>query len=121
MIDKVKITGIEFEVKPLDKRADKNLMGLMQYDHNIIFIREDLPTDRAYETLMHEVFHVIYKDAALGTDGDEEERIVSAMSAGFYNFLKENPNVFTLSQDLCPVRKRNSKRQIRKRRDVEQS
>lgn len=96
MADRVKISGINFDVKPFDKAMDKTLMGLVQYDHNVIFIREDLPVDRKYETLLHEVFHVIYKDAALGLDPDEEERVVTAMSAGCYNFLKENKDVFVL-------------------------
>jgi hypothetical protein len=92
----ITIGGIKYNVIEFDKDIDRNLMGKEQYDVGKIFIRSDLPVDKKLETLLHEVIHVIYQNAYLAP-GDEEERIVGALSCGLYNFLKDNKDVFRVS------------------------
>lgn len=93
MTDTVRISGIEYTIGGFDTDVDRNLMGRLSYDVAQIYIRNDLPIDKKYETLLHEVMHAIYMNTGL-QPGDEEEKVVTALSSGIYQFLKDNKDVF---------------------------
>lgn len=93
MTDTVKISGIDYTIGGFDTDVDRNLMGRLSYDVAQIYIRNDLPIDKKYETLLHEVMHAVYMNAGL-QPGDEEEKVVTALSSGIYQFLKDNKDVF---------------------------
>lgn len=95
MTGTVKISGINYTVDTFEKDVDRDLMGRLSYDVAQIFIRKDLPLDKKMETLLHEVMHVVYMNAGL-QPGDEEEKVVTALSSGIYQFLKDNKDVYRI-------------------------
>lgn len=95
MTGSVNIAGIRYDVNEFEADVDRNLMGRLQYDTAQIFVREDIPLDKKFETLLHEAMHVVYMNAGL-QQGDEEEKIVTALSSGVYQFLKDNKDVFRI-------------------------
>lgn len=95
MTDTIKLSGIDYSVDTFDMDVDRNLMGRLSYDTAQIFIRKDIPLDKKLETLLHEVMHVVYMNAGL-QPGDEEEKVVTAMSSGVYQFLKDNKDVYRI-------------------------
>lgn len=96
MTDIIKIAGIDYTVETFKQSIDINLMGRLSYDTAQIFVREDLPLDKKKETLLHEVIHAVYMNAGL-QPGDDEEKIVTALSSGVYQFLKDNKDVYRIS------------------------
>lgn len=91
----VNICGIPYQVDEFEADVDRNLMGRLQYDTAQIFIRKDIPLDKKMETLLHEVMHTVYMNAGLQPN-DEEEKVVTALSSGVYQFLKENKDVYRI-------------------------
>lgn len=95
MTDTINIAGISYTVEPFETDVDRNLMGRLAYDTAQIYVRKDLPVDKKYETLLHEVLHAVYMNAGL-QQGDDEEKIVTALSSGLYQFLKDNKDVWRI-------------------------
>lgn len=95
VVTTVKISGIDYTVETFKQSIDINLMGRLSYDTAQIFVREDLPLDKKMETLLHEVIHAVYMNAGL-QPGDDEEKIVTALSSGVYQFLKDNKDVYRI-------------------------
>ena len=95
MTDTINIAGIMYTVDPFETDVDRNLMGRLAYDTAQIYVRKDLPLDKKMETLLHEVIHAVYMNSGLHP-GDEEEKVVTALSSGIYQFLKENKDVFRI-------------------------
>lgn len=95
MTGTIKISGIDYSVDGFDTDVDRNLMGRLSYDTAQIYIRNDLPIDKKMETLLHEVMHAVYMNAGL-QPGDEEEKVVTALSSGLYQFLKDNKDVYRI-------------------------
>ena len=95
MTDTVNIAGIMYSVDPFETDVDRNLMGRLAYDTAQIYVRKDLPLDKKMETLLHEVIHAVYMNAGL-QPGDDEEKVVTALSSGIYQFLKDNKDVYRI-------------------------
>lgn len=95
MTDTIKVSGIDYSINGFDTDVDRNLMGRLAYDTAQIYIRNDLPIDKKYETLLHEVIHIVYMNAGL-QPSDDEEKVVTALSSGVYQFLKDNKDVFRI-------------------------
>ena len=91
----INICGIPYQVDEFEADVDRNLMGRLQYDTAQIFVRKDIPLDKKMETLLHEVMHTVYMNAGLQPN-DEEEKVVTALSSGVYQFLKENKDVYRI-------------------------
>lgn len=95
MTTTINICGIPYQVDEFEADVDRNLMGRLQYDTAQIFVRKDIPLDKKMETLLHEVMHTVYMNAGLQPN-DEEEKVVTALSSGVYQFLKENKDVYRI-------------------------
>ena len=95
MTDTINIAGISYSVESFETDVDRNLMGRLAYDTAQIYVRKDLPIDKKLETLLHEVIHAVYMNAGL-QPGDDEEKIVTALSSGIYQFLKDNKDVYRI-------------------------
>lgn len=89
MISKIRIAGIEYEIIEFDGDFDRECMGREVYDKAKIYIRKDMPDGKKFETLLHELFHIVYANSYL-KPGDEEERVVGALSTGLYQILADN-------------------------------
>lgn len=86
---RIRIAGVDYEVVEFDSRLNRNLMGEEVYAESKIYIADNLPPDKKRETLLHEIMHIIYQNCYL-QPGDEEERVVSALSTGLYQVLADN-------------------------------
>lgn len=95
MTDTIKVSGIDYSINGFDTDVDRNLMGRLAYDTAQIYIRNDLPIDKKYETLLHEVIHIVYMNSGL-QPSDDEEKVVTALSSGIYQFLKDNKDVWRI-------------------------
>ena len=89
MIATLRIGGIDYSVIEYDGDFDRNIMGREAYDKAKIFINKDMPIGKKKETLLHELLHIIYANAYLHP-GDDEERVVGALSTGLYHILADN-------------------------------
>lgn len=61
--------------------------GSFDFDTNTIIIDENLPLDRQWETLLHEIFHAI--NSTYGSDLTEHA-IIDFWAVALYQILKEN-------------------------------
>lgn len=98
----IRIQGIEYTITEFDGDLDSNLMGREQYAKAKIFICKDMPESKKRETLLHELLHIIYTNACL-QPGDDEERVVGALSTGLHQIIEDNfwrfTNVERIPQD----------------------
>lgn len=88
-MDKIRIQGIDYTVKEFDGDLDTNLMGREQYAKAKIYINKDMPESKKRETLLHELLHIVYANAYL-QPGDDEERVVGALSTGLHQIIEDN-------------------------------
>lgn len=98
----IRIQGIDYTIIEFDSDFERNLMGREQYDKAKIFINKDLPDSKKRETLLHELLHIVYANAYLQPN-DEEERVVGALSTGLHQIIEDNfwrlSDVKRISQD----------------------
>jgi len=89
MINKVKILSINYKVMEMEahSRMD-NRMGNSDSKTGEIRIVKEMPDDITNETILHEPLHILTDN--LGMDFKEQD--ITALSAGLYSFIKENPS-----------------------------
>ncbi|MDR2902130.1 MAG: hypothetical protein LBU87_03385 [Lactobacillales bacterium] len=97
MIDKIKIGGITYKISCVDPAYCENNMGKVVQISEKIFLNKGLSSEALEQTLLHEILHVIYNNAAL-SQGDDEERIVTAISNGLYALFVDNPHAFKFTE-----------------------
>lgn len=87
----VNILGIPFRVNYIENTAFIDCqMGLMDTKNCIIHLSSNMPEIITQQTLMHEIFHSIDDLLAIGLN----EQQITAISQGFFQVLKANPNIF---------------------------
>lgn len=91
--DKIKISGIEYEVMKTDGPLvldGTQAYGLIDYNNRIIKIDTKLQDKQGVEnTFIHEVLHGIAFDRQIDWEGDEED-VIEQLARGIYSMLKEN-------------------------------
>jgi hypothetical protein len=97
MLDKIKIGGIIYDVKVLDKFPDGDscdghiMWGLQE----IQLLRDDNHKQEYVESvLIHEVLHGIIHHAQLKLPPKDEEQILDCIALGLYQVIKDNPDIF---------------------------
>jgi hypothetical protein len=89
----VRIGAHNFEVVMVGKNVSDDC-GRCDVTVQKIFIREDLAISVMWETLIHEVVHIIRILSGLAlADYEAEERVVQAESHFLYLFVKDNPKL----------------------------
>lgn len=91
------------EVDEIDIPEDA--IGIYHRAQNRIRIRKGLSRTERANTLVHELFHAIYKQYRLSTEVDDaeevEELVVNSMANGWIELLRRNPKLWEfLLQEL---------------------
>lgn len=85
---KVKIAGIEYQVKEVEGNLEKfNNLGQINYYKGIIEIDKSLADDRKEQVLVHEILHGIFFEAGFE---DHEEDMINRLSIVLHQVLKDN-------------------------------
>ena len=71
--------------------GDEQVYGITRHDTCEILIDSTLCPQAKYQTLWHEVVHVIMTQA--GHEGEHDETMVSALSYGIVDVLQRNPKL----------------------------
>jgi len=82
----------EYVAEVLDIEQE-NLMGATDKSDLVIYIRGNLKPLVERTTLLHEMVHAMCDSFNLGFNDNENEEIVDAIAKGFYNLMKQNPEV----------------------------
>lgn len=91
MIDKIRIGGIDYEVKivPDLRDGDKKLDGCAKHGVCEILIDAGLSHQIKYQTLLHEVFHTMF----LMTGRELDENATDALAYQLLQVLRDNPDL----------------------------
>ncbi|MEK3821383.1 ImmA/IrrE family metallo-endopeptidase [Cytobacillus sp. FSL W8-0315] len=85
---KVKVAGIEYQVKEVEGNLEKfNNLGQINYFKGIIEIDDSMAADRKEQTFVHELLHACFKEA--GFD-EQDEDMIDRVSAILYQVMKDN-------------------------------
>lgn len=85
----LKINSITQTVNYFDGQYCTNNMGKWEELKSQIFISDSLTDEVKFQTIIHELCHVFFRNSGL-RDGDDEERIVQGMSVQMYDFIINN-------------------------------
>ena len=83
------INNIKQNVHYFDGQYCSSNMGKWEELQSKIFISDSLTDEVKFQTILHEVCHVFFKNSGL-RDGDDEERIVQGLSVQLYDFIINN-------------------------------
>ena len=88
----IKVGYAEFAVRPfsLDLDADGGMYGRFSRASCLIEYHPRQHREHELDTLLHEVLHACWAQAALN-DEDDEERIITGLSNTLTQVLKDNP------------------------------
>lgn len=91
----LKIGGLTYDLQLLDSSPKLNgeeLLGLIDYDRQEIYISNAQHIETKLVTILHEILHGIVHDRNLPVGGNEEN-IVDGLSRGIYQVLVDNPKM----------------------------
>ena len=93
---KVRIGGIDYIVKFIPNPCTGNSLcyGIFDSEKCVIELNSEreLTHDRLCQTFLHEILHAVAHNQ--GVDGDDDERMVTAMGRGLFQVIQDNPKVF---------------------------
>ncbi len=95
--NKIKVACFDIEIREWDAKTAnvRGCFGEYSGDECIIRIDATHNSQRVVETLIHEITHAIYHLYCI-SDEDKEERIVTAISRGWFQVYRDNPEVLDL-------------------------
>lgn len=94
----LKIGGLTYDLQLLDSSPKLNgeeLLGLIDYDRQEIYISNAQHIETKLVTILHEILHGIVHDRNLPVGGNEED-IVDGLSRGIYQILVDNPRLVNM-------------------------
>ncbi|HSH35762.1 hypothetical protein [Schnuerera sp.] len=96
--DKIRISGVEYKTIVSSEPIfldNIRVYGQIDYDKKEITIDETLQDKQGQlQTFLHEIIHGIVHDRELDFKNDSEETIVDQLAKGFYQIIKDNPELF---------------------------
>ena len=93
----VRIGAQTYEIQLTDEPIlidHQECSGGIFYMDSVIKIRADLPYDRMWMTLWHEIFHGFTEDRGLDIGEADEENVVEAFARSMHLFVQDNPDIF---------------------------
>lgn len=91
--NKVKIGIYDYNIKETDEVIivnDHVCTGLIAYEDLIIELKNSMPEQKKYQTLLHEIVHGIIREYSVDLGNDNDETIVDTMAKGLYQVLMDN-------------------------------
>ena len=91
MLNKVKIGWKEYDVvsKPSALNSGEELMGQIDFDRQIITLRDSNTKEQNESTLIHEILHGIGNMYGINLD----EETVTRLADAIYTIVKDNPSL----------------------------
>ena len=81
-------------------RPLKNLDGYFETEKNIIVLDSRIKRKRLFNTIIHEIFHLIAYHSKIKFKSMSEEPMALEIGNGFTKIFKQNPNLWTLLTKL---------------------
>ena len=95
MISSLRIGSFDFSVSlNTDIRKDGNI-GWLDHQHSAIHIADDMDAHCTLQTILHEVVHEILIQSGQRL-GSKEEGVVDAVAFGWYQVMRDNPQLVKL-------------------------
>ena len=92
---KVKVGGITYKVKEVDKinrfnNYQSKTVGLWQPENAVIYLDKNLGKQVKEKFFLHELFHAIFEHCNI----EQAEDKVDLLSTALYMVIKDNPDIF---------------------------
>jgi len=96
------IQSIKYGRKKIQVRFEilKNLYGYFETEKEILVIDSRVKGLRLYNTIMHELFHIIIFYAGINVNDRGEEPIAQAVGDGYSKIFKQNPHLWNILTKL---------------------
>ncbi len=96
------IQSIKYGRKKIQVRFEilKNLYGYFETEKEILVIDSRVKGLRLYNTIMHELFHIIIFYAGINVNDRGEEPIAQAVGDGYTKIFKQNPHLWNILTKL---------------------
>lgn len=93
---KIKVGYKDYEVRRMERLDDNEhlLYGEVQYNNELINLCSRYPENQQKCTLIHELTHAIDNMLDIGLSEGQVEKL----GAGFYQVIKDNPQMFQLKK-----------------------
>jgi len=78
----------------------KNLYGFYEPNKNLLVFDKRVKEIKLFNTIMHELFHIIINHSGIDVNGRGEEPIAQAIGDGYEKVFKQNPNLWKLLTKL---------------------
>lgn len=87
MNEKIKVAGIEYEIKEFSNEEMKGTLGLADFNKQLISLNKESTDTTKKIAVYHEIIHIL--DNAFGLD--LSERQVKYLTHAIIAFIQENP------------------------------
>jgi hypothetical protein len=96
------IQSIKYGRKKIQVRFEilKNLYGYFETEKEILVIDSRVKGLRLFNTIMHELFHIIIFYAGINVNDRGEEPIAQAVGDGYSKIFKQNPHLWNILTKL---------------------
>ena len=96
------IQNIKYGRKKIKVRFEilKNLYGYFETEKEILVIDSRVKGLRLFNTIMHELFHIINFYAGMNVNDRGEEPIAQAVGDGYSKIFKQNPHLWSILTKL---------------------
>jgi hypothetical protein len=96
------IQSIKYGRKKIQVRFEilKNLYGYFETEKEILVIDSRVKGLRLFNTIMHELFHIIIFYAGINVNDRGEEPIAQAVGDGYAKIFKQNPHLWDILTKL---------------------
>ena len=78
----------------------KNLYGFYEPNKNLLVFDKRVKGIKLFNTIMHELFHIIIYQSGIDVNNRGEEPIAQAIGDGYEKVFKQNPNLWKLLTKL---------------------
>lgn len=97
--DSILVGNQKITIADMPESQTDQFNGLYSGNRYLIEVNMALQSHFLVEVLLHEINHAIYYVYNV-SDSDDEERIVSIMSAGLTQVMRDNPQIFEYMHKL---------------------
>ena len=96
------IQSIKYGRKKIQVKFEilKNLYGYFETEKEILVIDSRVKGLRLFNTIMHELFHIIIFYAGINVNDRGEEPIAQAVGDGYSKIFKQNPHLWDILTKL---------------------
>ena len=74
--------------------------GLYDPNKQMLYFDQNMKNERLFNTILHELFHVICYNENIDVNQRGEEPIAKAVGDGYTRIFKQNPNLWDILNDL---------------------